>query len=88
MEKCSWCILSTEEKKWLLTQTASWAVYMADEQDYIGHCILVLHRHCGCLSELTDSEWIDLKHLIGRLEQCFKTVFPSLCAPKRQRQRA
>ena len=74
MDKCSWCALSDEEKKWLLIQTASWAVYMADEQDYIGHCILVLNRHCRCLSELTDSEWMDLKHLVERLEQCFKSV--------------
>lgn len=74
MDKCSWCTLSAEEKKWLLMQTASWAVYMADEQDYIGHCVLVLNRHCGCLSELTDSEWMDLKHLIERLERCFKFV--------------
>lgn len=55
-------------------QTTSWSVYMADEQDYIGRCILVLNRHCGRLSELTDSEWMDLKRLIERLEQCFRSV--------------
>lgn len=49
-------------------------MYLADEQDYIGRCILVLDRHCGCLSELTDDEWMDLKHIISRLENCFKTV--------------
>ena len=74
MDKCSWCTLSAEERKWLLMQTTSWSVYMADEQDYIGRCILVLNRHCGCLSDLTDSEWMDLKYLIKRLEQCFKSV--------------
>ncbi|MBD5085305.1 MAG: HIT family protein [Clostridiales bacterium] len=74
MDKCSWCTLSAEERKWMLMQTTNWTVYMADEQDYIGRCILVLNRHCGCLSELTDSEWMDLKHLIDSLERCFRAV--------------
>ena len=74
MDKCSWCTLSAEERKWMLMQTASWSVYMADEQDYIGRCILVLNRHCGRLSELTDCEWMDLKRLIERLERCFRSV--------------
>ena len=74
MDKCNWCTLSADERKWLLIQTTYWSVYMADEQDYIGHCILVLNRHCGCLTELSDSEWMDLKDLIKRLELCFKSV--------------
>lgn len=74
MDKCSWCTLSAEERKWMPMQTASWTVYMADEQDYIGRCVLVLNRHCGRLSELTDSEWTDLKHLIDGLERCFRSV--------------
>lgn len=74
MYNCDWCNLSADEAKWLLTQNTSWSVYLADEQDYIGRCILVLNRHCGCLSALTDAEWMDLKHLIERLERCFKSV--------------
>ena len=75
MDKCSWCTLSAEERKWMLMQTTNWTVYMADEQDYIGRCILVSNRHCGCLSGLTDSEWMDLKHLIDRFERCFRTLW-------------
>lgn len=74
MDECSWCTLSAEEQKWMLMQTASWSVYMADEQDYIGRCVLVLNRHCGHLSALTDHEWMDLKRLIELLEQCFRSV--------------
>lgn len=74
MNTCNWCTLSDDDKKWLLMENTNWSVYLADEQDYIGRCILVLNRHCGCLSELTDREWMDLKHIIGRLENCFKTV--------------
>lgn len=74
MDICNWCHLSDEEKRWLLIKNENWSVYLADDQDYIGRCILVLNRHCGCLSELTDNEWIDLKHIIDRLENCFKTA--------------
>lgn len=74
MDTCNWCTLSDDEKKWLLMETENWSAYLSDKQDYIGRCILVLNRHCGCLSELTDNEWMDLKHIIKMLENCFKTV--------------
>lgn len=74
MNQCGWCNLSEDEKRWLLIQNASWSVYLADEQDYIGRCILIANRHCGCLSALTDQEWMDLKQLIEKLESCFQTV--------------
>ena len=72
--KCSWCGMIAEEGRWMLTRTAGWSVYLANGQDYVGRCILILNRHCGCLSELTDGEWMDLKHLIDRLERCFRSV--------------
>lgn len=74
MNKCNWCNLSDDEKKWLLIKTEHWSVYLADKQDYIGRCILLLNRHCGCLSELTESEQISLKPIIEKLETCFKVV--------------
>ena len=64
---CDWCNITAEENRWLLLKTAEWSVYLADEQDYIGRCIVVLHRHAGSLSELTISEWMVLKELIDRL---------------------
>lgn len=74
MDTCNWCTLSNDEKKWLLIKNSNWSVYLSDEQDYIGRCILVLNRHCGCLSELTDDEWMELKRIINRLENSFRTV--------------
>ena len=74
MNTCNFCIKTTEKGKWMLTENKSWTVYLSDEQDYIGRCILILKRHCGCLSELTDNEWMDLKNLIVKLEQCFKSI--------------
>ena len=72
MEMCNWCNLTAEEQKWKLTESSSWIVYLADKQDYIGRCVIVLKRHCASLSELTDEEWMDLKRIIDKLESSFK----------------
>ena len=72
MSKCEWC--DYKENEWLLHKTSHWSVYLADVQDYVGRCILVLNRHCGSLSELDISEWIELKTIIDRLECIYKEV--------------
>ena len=59
MVKCEWCNYCEEE--WKLLETTSWVVYLADIQDYVGRCILVLKRHCGSLAELNLDEWLDLR---------------------------
>lgn len=80
MDRCDWCNLSEEDKRFRVYESASWSVYLSDEQDYIGRCILVLKRHCRSLSELTDEEWGELRHLVVRVEECLKTVLgAALC---------
>ena len=74
MENCSWCNLSEDEKRFQLYETKFWSVFLSDEQDLIGRCILVLKRHCGSLSELKDEEWDELRRLICKVETCLKTV--------------
>ena len=57
-----------------------WSVFLSDEQDYIGRCILVLKRHCSSMAELTDDEWKELRDLICKVETCLKTVLgATLC---------
>lgn len=80
MANCDWCNLSEKEKQYLVCETAFWSVFLSDEQDYIGRCILVSKRHCGSLSELTEEEWEELRQLIRKVETCFKTVLgATLC---------
>ncbi len=80
MEKCSWCSLSEEEKRFQLYESTFWSVFLSDEQDYIGRCILVLKRHCGSLSELTDDEWGELHMLVRKVETGLKTALgATLC---------
>lgn len=70
MKVCEWC--DYKDDKWLLHKTPHWSVYLADVQDYVGRCILVLNRHCASLSDLEISEWSDLKIVVDKLEQIYK----------------
>lgn len=73
MRMCEWC--AYKENKWLLYKSLHWSVHLADVQDYVGRCILVLNRHCGSLSELDMAEWIELKTIVDKLEYIYKEVF-------------
>ncbi len=78
MNGCEWC--DYKDDKWLLYKTFHWSVYLADVQDYVGRCILVLNRHCTSLSNLEASEWVELKTVIDKLEQIYKeTLGAELC---------
>lgn len=74
MSGCEWC--DHKENEWLLYKSLYWSIYLADIQDYVGRCILVLNRHCGSLSGLDISEWLELKTImiIDRLECVYKEV--------------
>ena len=75
MSVCEWC--DNKEYEWLLHKSLHWSVYLADVQDYVGRCILVLNRHCGSLSELDISEWIELKTIIDKMEYIYKEATPN-----------
>ncbi|MBR4743931.1 MAG: HIT family protein [Oscillospiraceae bacterium] len=74
MDNCEWCGLSEEDRRFQVYESKSWSVFLADDQDYIGRCILVLKRHCRSLAELTDDEWAELRDLVCKVEACLKTV--------------
>ena len=80
MDRCDWCDLSEEDKRFQVYEGKAWSVFLSDEQDYIGRCILVLKRHCPSLSGLTDDEWDELRDLVCKVESCLKTVLgATLC---------
>ena len=74
MSDCAWCDLTEKDREYLLVDSLYWSVFLADEQDYVGRCILVLKRHCGSIAELTEGEWQDLLEIVRRLEACLKKV--------------
>jgi len=75
MSNCTWCHFSDADEEYRLYEGEYWIIFLAQEQDYIGRCILVLKRHCGTLSALTENEWTDLFCMIQNVEACLKEVF-------------
>lgn len=71
---CEFCNLTDEDKKWRLCEAPYWDIYLADKQDYIGRCIIVLKRHCGSLSQLEGAEWTELKSIIDAIEKIMQEV--------------
>ena len=74
VKNCEFCNLTDEDKKWLLCETSYWDIYLADKQDYVGRCLLVLKRHCESLSGLNSTEWLELKNIIDVAEKILKTT--------------
>ena len=66
--------MNEEDKRFLLYESKSWFVFLSDEQDYFGRCILVLKRHCNSLSGLNDGEWAELSDLVRKVEACLNVV--------------
>ena len=63
MKYCDWCNLSEYDNQFQVYESSLWSVFLSDGEDYIGRCILVLKRHCGSMSEMTDDEWEELRRL-------------------------
>lgn len=72
MTYCEFCDLTTEDKKYLLYENEYWSIFLADKQDYIGRCIVVLRSHKGSLSELNEQEWLSLKNITNSAELLLK----------------
>jgi len=51
--------------------------FLADEQSYLGRCLVMLKRHTPSLSDLTEVEIVDFQKIAQELETRLKTVFGS-----------
>lgn len=77
---CCWCNFTDAEKQSILYESVYWYVFLADKQDYLGRCVVVLKRHCANLSAIDLSEWIELKEIVAKIEDCLKNVLEAdLC---------
>lgn len=75
MKVCGFCNLSDDDKKWLLYENEEWFVFLADKQDYLGRCIIVLKQHCESISDLNIIQWISLKSIMDALEKMIQCEF-------------
>lgn len=57
-------------------ESKCWQVFLAEEQTYLGYCVVVLKRRpCGDLAELTEEELLDFLKLVKTFEQALKAAF-------------
>ncbi len=67
---CEFCELVKElDDEYFLGETKHWKIYLADEQNYPGRCIIPLKRHCPSLSKLTADEWQDFYNVVRVMEK-------------------
>lgn len=62
----------------IVYQTEHWAVFLAQDQTYLGRCIVSLKRHCGGLAELKKEEWEEFIGVVKKLESAFRKAFDAI----------
>lgn len=69
------CISCTkpEQEQALIFDTPQWKVVLADDQAYLGRCVIILKRHCGILAEMWPAEWQDFVRVVKRLETTLRS---------------
>jgi diadenosine tetraphosphate (Ap4A) HIT family hydrolase len=71
---CDFCFPPEKDNQFLLCKTQYWHIYLANNQNYPGRCIISLNRHCSSLSETTEQEILELHKIIQLLENIYKKV--------------
>ena len=80
MSECLFCNTNVDLTQSRILETSDWQVLLHADQSYLGRSTVLLKRHCGALSELNETEWLDLKNVIEQLERGFRLLFKaSLC---------
>lgn len=59
----------------LVFETDFWKITLSVDQAYLGRSYVTLKRHCGSISELSPTEWEDLRNVIKKLESALKSSF-------------
>lgn len=62
-------------EKTILFETKYWVIILANDQYYLGRCILDTKRKVGALRDLTKEEWENLYELIKKLENAVIKIF-------------
>jgi diadenosine tetraphosphate (Ap4A) HIT family hydrolase len=59
----------------IIFKSKYWEVILANDQYYLGRCILDTKREVGTLRELNEEEWEELHELIKKLEKVMMKIF-------------
>lgn len=72
---CEFCELVEFDNEYYVGETKYWKIYLANDQNYPGRCIIPLKAHRNNLSELTPEEFCDMHTVVGILERISRAVF-------------
>lgn len=75
MNHCEFCDLTENDKKYLLYENDYWQVFLADNQNYIGRCIIICREHIASIDALHNDAWLSLKSIINMLESVITKLF-------------
>lgn len=74
---CEFCELVEFDNEYFVGETKCWKIYLANDQNYPGRCIIPLKVHRNNLSELTPEEFADMQVVVNVMERIGKQVFPA-----------
>ena len=72
---CEFCELVEYDNEYFIGETKCWKIYLANDQNYPGRCIIPLKTHRNNLSELTPEEFADMQSVVNILESISRKVF-------------
>lgn len=72
MDNCEFCELNSKASEFKVYESKYWIVYLADNQNYPGRCIIPLKRHCDSMANLSAEEWEDFHIIVKSLERIVK----------------
>ena len=72
---CEFCELIEYDNEYFVGETKYWKIYLANDQNYPGRCIIPLKVHRNNLCELTMEEFADMKTVVDILEKISKETF-------------
>ena len=70
---CEFCFPAKENDKYILLDTNYWRIYLANNQNYPGRCIIPLRRHCENLSDISERELHEFHKITKMLEEIWRT---------------
>lgn len=71
---CEFCNLTDKDKRYLLMESEHWVCFLADNQNYIGRCIIASKSHIESIDKLSNEEWLELKRIIERVQSALKST--------------
>ena len=74
-EICPLLVGQTAADDNVILQTQRWVAVLDKNQCYLGKSFITLRQHKETLSELDESDWMELHQVIRRIEQAVKAAF-------------